>query len=149
MAALQASDKCSHTHVCCAFSIGLRLALEPDLRFLNHFYCFRKLWAQRVVLLLRPAFQDQFKLLFFYMPAPLIHVMGLAESKMLLFIEPPRGIQAFKGPQKYFRVFLLLAEFNRAGNQFFAQSGILEFGINDKPAQAGAIGGGIMSVDCN
>jgi hypothetical protein len=32
MAALQASDKCSHTHVCCAFSIGLRLALEPDLR---------------------------------------------------------------------------------------------------------------------
>jgi hypothetical protein len=33
MAALQASDKCSHTHVCCAFSIGLRLALEPDLRF--------------------------------------------------------------------------------------------------------------------
>jgi hypothetical protein len=31
--ALQASDKCSHTHVCCAFSIGLRLALEPDLRF--------------------------------------------------------------------------------------------------------------------
>jgi hypothetical protein len=31
MAALQASDKCSHTHVCCAFSIGLRLALEPDL----------------------------------------------------------------------------------------------------------------------
>jgi hypothetical protein len=32
MAALQASDKCSHTHVCCALSIGLRLALEPDLR---------------------------------------------------------------------------------------------------------------------
>jgi hypothetical protein len=30
--AAQASDKCSHTHVCCAFSIGLRLALEPDLR---------------------------------------------------------------------------------------------------------------------
>jgi hypothetical protein len=28
---LQASDKCSHTHVCCAFSIGLRLALEPDM----------------------------------------------------------------------------------------------------------------------
>ena len=25
-------------HVCCAFSIGLRLALEPDLRFWNHFY---------------------------------------------------------------------------------------------------------------
>ncbi len=33
MAALQTSDKCSHTHVCCALSIGLRLALEPDLRF--------------------------------------------------------------------------------------------------------------------
>jgi hypothetical protein len=32
MAALQASGKCSHTHVCCAFPIGLRLALEPDLR---------------------------------------------------------------------------------------------------------------------
>jgi hypothetical protein len=31
--AAQASDKCSHTHVCCAFSIDLRLALEPDLRF--------------------------------------------------------------------------------------------------------------------
>jgi hypothetical protein len=30
---LHASDKCSHTLVCCAFSIGLRLALEPDLRF--------------------------------------------------------------------------------------------------------------------
>jgi hypothetical protein len=30
---LQSSDKCSHTHVCCAFSIGLRLAFEPDLRF--------------------------------------------------------------------------------------------------------------------
>jgi len=29
----QASDKGSHTHVCCAFSIGLRLALESDLRF--------------------------------------------------------------------------------------------------------------------
>jgi hypothetical protein len=35
MAALQASDKCSHTHVCCAFSVGLRLAIEPDLRFLK------------------------------------------------------------------------------------------------------------------
>jgi hypothetical protein len=33
MAALQTSGKCSHTHVCCAFPIGLRLALEPDLRF--------------------------------------------------------------------------------------------------------------------
>jgi hypothetical protein len=32
MAALQASGKCSHTHVCCAFPIGLRLALEPDLK---------------------------------------------------------------------------------------------------------------------
>ena len=31
--AAQASDKCSHTHVCCALLIGLRLALEPDLRF--------------------------------------------------------------------------------------------------------------------
>jgi hypothetical protein len=30
---LQASDICSHTHVYCAFSIGLRLALEPDLKF--------------------------------------------------------------------------------------------------------------------
>jgi hypothetical protein len=28
---LHASDKCSHTLVCCAFSIGLRLALEPDM----------------------------------------------------------------------------------------------------------------------
>jgi hypothetical protein len=31
MVALQTPDKCSHTHVCCAFSIGLRLALEPNL----------------------------------------------------------------------------------------------------------------------
>jgi hypothetical protein len=39
MAALQASDKCSHTHVCCALSIGLRLALEPDLRLFETTSC--------------------------------------------------------------------------------------------------------------
>jgi hypothetical protein len=50
MAALQASGKCSHTHVCCAFPVGLtfdaylnlfkiryviplRGTLVPDLRF--------------------------------------------------------------------------------------------------------------------
>jgi hypothetical protein len=27
----------TYPYVCCAFSIGLRLALEPDLRFLKHF----------------------------------------------------------------------------------------------------------------
>jgi hypothetical protein len=41
MAALQASDKCTlirqRTLADCAFSIGLRLALEPDLGFRNHF----------------------------------------------------------------------------------------------------------------
>jgi hypothetical protein len=33
MAALQTSDKCSHTHVCCAFPIGLRLAMNPNPHF--------------------------------------------------------------------------------------------------------------------
>ena len=54
---------------------------------------------------MRQVLKDQFEFLFFYMPAPLINIVGLTELKMVLFIEPPRGIQAFEGPQIYFRIF--------------------------------------------
>ena len=45
MAALQASDKSSHTHMYAAHSrSACALPLEPDLRLLNHFsYIFRVL----------------------------------------------------------------------------------------------------------